>query len=61
MINSTTNELARMKRDAEVDGNPRGHEAMRNNFNLPDNIGKGDDFVPHRPLSRRVVISEVPK
>ena len=33
-------------RDAEADGNPGGHEGIRKKFNLPDDIGKGDDYIP---------------
>jgi len=48
LINSTTNELAKLMRDAESgkDGGPGGHEGIRKKFNLPDDIGKGDDYIP---------------
>jgi S-phase kinase-associated protein 1 len=48
LLNSTCNELARMMRDAEngSDGGPGKHEGIRKKFNLPDDIGKGDDYLP---------------
>ena len=33
-------------KDAKADGNPGGYEGMRKKFILPDDIGKGDDYMP---------------
>lgn len=48
MINSTINELAKLLRDAESgkDEGPGGHERIRKKFNLPDDAGKGDNYIP---------------